>query len=240
MIVLEGLKGKLSQFENLIDYQFKDKSNLILALTHSSYANEFKDEKLTSNERIEFLGDSILNLIISEYIYFKYPKLSEGEMTRARAAIVCEQSLVRCSNNIGIGNYLLLGKGEELTGGRTRISILSDAFEAVIGAIYTDGGMEKAKLFVMSQMKHLIEDSMNGVVFMDYKTQLQEKIQKFSDHKIQYEILEEKGPDHNKIFVSQVKVSDEIMGTGEGRSKKEAEQSAAKSALEKYGDSSEN
>lgn len=236
MINLEILKERLPELEAAISYKFRRIDNVILALTHSSYANEFKELKLKSNERLEFLGDSILNLIISEHIYFNYTQLSEGEMTRARASIVCEQSLMHCADKINIGEYLLLGKGEDLTGGRKRISILSDSYEALIGAIYTDGGIEKAKEFIMNRMKKLIEDSVKGISFLDYKTQLQEIVQKSSDNKIVYEILEEKGPDHNKLFTTQVKVAEEVMGTGEGRSKKEAEQSAARSALEKYGE----
>lgn len=234
MINLEVLKKKINKLEKIIDYGFKDIDNVILALTHSSYANEFKEQKLKSNERIEFLGDSILNLIISEKIYFGFPKLSEGEMTRVRASIVCEQSLMQCADKINIGEYLLLGKGEELTGGRKRTSILSDSFEALIGAIYTDSGFDSARKFVMNQMKDTIDDAVKGFTFHDYKTQLQEIVQKSSDNRITYEILVEKGPDHNKVFVSQVKISDEVMGTGEGRSKKEAEQNAAKAALDKY------
>jgi len=229
----EELLNKLSQFEERIGYVFKDKSNLLLALTHSSYANENKGNGIMSNERLEFLGDSVLSIVVSDNIYLKYSHLSEGEMTRARANVVCETSLMKCANAIGLGEFLLLGKGEELSGGRTRASILSDAFEALIGAIYIDGGLAKAKKFVLDNMKTLIHDSINGSIFMDYKTQLQELIQKNSDQKITYEIVEEKGPDHNKLFVSQVKTSDKVMGIGKGRSKKEAEQNAAKQALEK-------
>ena len=233
---LENLKDRVSQFEEAINYRFGNKENAVLALTHSSYANECKDDKVISNERLEFLGDSVLNLVVSEKIYFNDKSLSEGEMTRIRANIVCERSLMRCSNKIKIGEYLLLGKGEEQTGGRTRISILSDAFEALIGAIYTDGGMESARSFIIEQMGRLITDSVDGAISLDYKTKLQEMVQRNGDNRISYEILEEKGPDHKKIFVSQVKISDIVLGTGEGRSKKEAEQNAAMSALEKYGE----
>lgn len=230
---IEALKENLSQFENTIHYVFKDKQNLILALTHSSYANENKNEKIKSNERLEFLGDAVLNIVISENIFKKHDNLTEGEMTKVRANIVCETSLMKCANEISIGKFLLLGKGEELTGGRARVSILSDAFEALIGSIYIDGGIIKAKNFIYEKMKHIIEGSITGIIFLDYKTQLQEIIQKNGDQKIIYEIVEEKGPDHNKIFVSQVKISDRIMGMGEGKSKKEAEQNAAKAALNK-------
>jgi ribonuclease-3 len=189
------------QLENKISYMFKNKKNLILAMTHSSFANENKNAKLQSNERLEFLGDAVLNIVISEYIYLKFANLTEGEMTKARASIVCEQSLMKCANNIGIGSFLMLGKGEELTGGRMRPSILSDAFEALIGAIYLDGGMKNAKQFILGQMEKLIHDSINGAVFMDFKTQLQEIIQKEGDSKIVYEIIDEKGPDQEKVLL---------------------------------------
>lgn len=222
----------LTDLQNKISYDFNDIQNLVLALTHSSYANENKNEKLHSNERLEFLGDAVLNIIISDKLYKDYPKLSEGEMTKARATIVCEQSLVKCAHDIELGRYLLLGKGEENTGGRSRISILSDAFEALIGSIYIDGGFVKARNFVLSRLGRLIDDAIKGLISIDYKTQLQEKVQKDGEIKISYEILDEKGPDHNKIFISQVRIGDRIMGKGEGRSKKEAEQSAARAALE--------
>jgi len=233
MLSFDSLLKKIENLENDINYKFKDKDNLILALTHSSYANECKSKKLTSNERIEFLGDSVLSVVVSENIYKNYSNLSEGEMTKFRANVVCEASLEHCAHNLKIGQYLLLGKGEELTGGRTRTSILSDATEALIGAIYIDGGFECAKEFVLSQMEKFIIDSIKGEMFMDYKTQLQEVIQKNNDQKVSYEIIDEKGPDHNKVFVMQVKLDDEVIGVGKGRTKKEAEQMAAKAFLQK-------
>lgn len=217
--------------EETIEYSFKDKGNLLLALTHSSYANEKRNEKLCSNERIEFLGDAVLNIVISEYIYGRYTNLSEGELTKTRASIVCEASLMKCANAIGLGNYLLLGKGEENTGGRTRTSILSDAFEALIGSIYIDGGLTEARSFIYSSMQEVIGGSFTGEAFVDYKTMLQEIVQKSGELKLQYKILQEKGPDHNKQFVAQVALGDRVLGKGEGRSKKEAEQNAAKVAL---------
>ena len=228
---LNSLMKKLGEFESSINYTFKNKRNGILALTHSSYSNENKHENVPSNERVEFLGDAILNLVISEKIYKDYPQLNEGEMTKVRATIVCESSLMKCSNNIGVGDFLLLGKGEELTGGRTRTSILSDAFEAIIGSIYIDGGMESGRKFTLEQMGPLIQDSINGALFLDYKTQFQEVVQKKGESKIQYRIIDEKGPDHNKIFVTQVTVDNKVMGVGEGKSKKESEQNAARKAL---------
>lgn len=231
MLNRKSLLKNIENLEKTIQYTFRNKDNLILALTHSSYANEYKSEKLESNERIEFLGDSVLSVIISENIYKNYSHLSEGEMTKFRANVVCETSLEHCASSLNIGQYLLLGKGEEFTGGRTRTSILSDAMEALIGAIYIDGGFESAKNFVINHMNKYIDESIKGEIFLDYKTQLQEIVQKSNDHKVSYEIIDEKGPDHNKIFVSQVKLDEKVIGKGEGRTKKEAEQMAAKNSL---------
>jgi ribonuclease III len=210
----QKLKENMGEFEQRIGYAFQNKSNLLLALTHSSYANENKNEGLKSNERLEFLGDAVLNIVISETIYQRYSMLAEGEMTKARASIVCETTLVKCANHLEIGHFLLLGKGEELTGGRTRISILSDAFEAVIGAIFIDGGMQHAKSFVLRQLEKLMEDTLKGQNTLDYKTQLQEIVQGRNEGKIVYEIVDENGPDHNKIFVAQVRIGELTAGTG--------------------------
>lgn len=230
---IKQLLSDLHEFERIIGCPFKNKGNLICALTHSSFANENKQLGLQSNERLEFLGDAVLNVIISERIFLNYGNLSEGEMTKARAAIVCESSLVKCANQVNISKYLLLGKGEELTGGRTRPSILSDAFEALIGAIYIDSGFGKAREFVINTMKQITEDAVKGEERPDYKTQFQEIIQKKGNNKIKYELLAEKGPDHDKVFITQVKVNEEVLGKGKGKSKKEAEQNAAKDALKK-------
>lgn len=230
---IESFIKDINEFETKIKYTFKNLSYLFIALTHSSYANENKDAKLKSNERLEFLGDAVLNIVISEKIFTNYSKLAEGELTKMRATIVCEHSLMKCATQIEIGKYLLLGKGEELSGGRTRASILSDALEALIGAIYLDGGLKNAKSFVYELMSQTVEESGSGMIFMDYKSQLQELIQKKSEDKITYEIIEEKGPDHNKIFVSRLMIAEEVFGTGEGKTKKEAEQNAAKAALKR-------
>ena len=224
----------LRELETTIQYTFKDKDKLLLAVTHSSYANEKRIEGLTSNERLEFLGDAVLNIVTSEWIYKGFPAMPEGEMTKIRASIVCESSLMKCANKIKLGKYLILGKGEENTGGRTRTSILSDAFEALIGAIYLDGGLNASRQFISSAMVELFANINNNAVFIDYKTQFQELIQKSGEQKINYEILDEKGPDHNKVFVAQLSVGMKVFGTGEGRSKKEAEQNAAKAALIHY------
>lgn len=223
---------KMYRLEKTIGYTFKNRDHLLLALTHSSYANEKKREKLSSNERIEFLGDAVLNIIISEYIYGSFTDLSEGDLTKTRASIVCESSLMKCADRIGLGSYLLLGRGEENTGGRTRTSILSDAFEALIGSIYIDGGLPEARRFIYTHMREVIGGSFAGETFIDYKTSLQEIVQKNGELRLQYEILEEKGPDHNKLFVAQVSLAEKVLGRGEGRSKKEAEQNAAKAALQ--------
>jgi len=231
---VKALLSNIYKLQKTIGYNFNNIETLLMALTHSSFANENRNDGFESNERLEFLGDSVLSLVISENIFKKYENLSEGEMTKTRANIVCEASLMKCSLEIGLGEYLLLGKGEELSGGRKRASILSDAFEALIGAIYVDGGFESAKAFINSKMENLIIDSVRGAIFHDYKTQLQEIVQKSGEHTVSYKILNEKGPDHNKTFVSQVSINDMVVGTGEGKSKKEAEQNAAKAALQNY------
>jgi len=224
--------NNLDAFQRIINYKFDNELILIEALTHSSYANERKGKTLKYNERLEFLGDSILGLIISDYLFKKFPELPEGDLTKTRAKIVCESSLSECAKLICIGRYILLGKGEESTGGRERTSILADAFEALIGAIYVDGGFDKAKKFILQIMLPIIDDAMNGKIFIDYKTQLQELLQNDSSITITYEIIKEKGPDHNKTFFAQVKKNEKIIGYGEGKSKKESEQNAAKMALE--------
>jgi len=231
---IKALLSNIDKLQETIGYNFNKIENLLLALTHSSFANENRSEGLESNERLEFLGDSVLSLVISENIFKNYENLSEGEMTKTRANIVCETSLMKCSQNIGLGDYLLLGKGEELSGGRKRASILSDAFEALIGAIYIDGGFESAKTFIIKNMESLINASAIGAISHDYKTQLQEIVQKNGEHVVSYKILDEKGPDHNKTFVSQVSINNMVAGTGKGKSKKEAEQNAAKAALQNY------
>jgi ribonuclease-3 len=224
---------RICGLEAKIHYTFRDKGKLLMALTHSSYANEKKHEGLESNERLEFLGDAVLNIITSEYIYGRYPELSEGEMTKTRASIVCEASLVKYAKKIMLGDYLFLGKGEENSGGRNRASILSDAFEALIGAIYLDGGFKETRNFLFGVMNDILGDFRGNAAFVDYKTQFQELVQKKSDQGISYEVLYEKGPDHNKVFGVQVLVGNKVLGVGKGHSKKEAEQSAARNALDK-------
>lgn len=229
MKIKGNILNNISKFEKIISYEFKNKQYILEALTHSSYSNENKSYAF--NERLEFLGDSVLGIVISDYLFKNETELPEGELTKLRANIVCEESLSEVAKEIELGTHILLGRGEEATGGRDRISILADAFEAVIAAIYLDGGIENARTFVLTQMNEIIQDSVKGRIFRDYKTHLQEVIQSKGESNITYVLVEEIGPDHNKRFIMQVKLDEEILGTGEGKSKKEAEQSAAKQAL---------
>src|SRR5690554_5497931 len=180
-------------FQSIINYTFTEERYLIEALTHSSYANERKNKEAIYNERLEFLGDSVLGLVISDHLYKNYPSLPEGDLTKTRAKIVCEPTLSECSKKLKIGEFLLLGKGEEATGGRERTSILADAFEALIGAIYLDGGFENAKTFTLRVMNKVILDAISGKIFIDYKTHLQELLQNDNTITINYEIIDEKG-----------------------------------------------
>ncbi|WP_425365104.1 ribonuclease III [Fusibacter bizertensis] len=227
------MEARFVELESLIGYKFQDSHYLIRALTHSSYSNENKKAKLKNNERLEFLGDSVLGLTISEFLFSHYAQLEEGQLTKIRAKIVCEASLGEASRALRIGEFMLFGRGEELTGGRERTSILSDAFEALIAAIFLDGGMECARKFVLSQLKPIIEDAVQGKLFVDYKTRLQEVIQVQKGNRIKYEIVREEGPDHSKIFFTEVKLNDETIGIGSGHSKKESEQEAAKEGLKR-------
>ncbi|MCT4662486.1 MAG: ribonuclease III [Tissierellales bacterium] len=224
---LEHLKG----LENKIMYCFNEKSVLNTAFMHSSYVNEQKDTKIQSNERLEFLGDSVLSLVISDYLFNKFHDLPEGELTKLRAIIVCEASLASVSRRINLGEYLLLGKGEEFTGGRERTSILADLFEALLAAIYSDGGFQNAKEFALANLTYVINDALEGKLFWDYKTHLQEELQKNSIAEIGYKVVSSKGPDHNKTFVVEVSNLGKLLGVGQGKSKKDAEQEAAKNAL---------
>jgi len=223
----------LAELEKIIGYSFKDKSILSLALTHSSYANEHKLGKFEYNERLEFLGDAVLEFFISRCIYEKYPELPEGELTKLRAAIVCEGSLAKKAVEVHLGEFLLLGKGEEITGGRQRESILADAFEAVIGAVLMDGGIECVEKYVMGLMTGVVESVRSNFMLMDYKTRLQEEVQKHGKESVTYAIIKESGPDHGKTFTAEVYHVGKTLGSGSGKTKKEAEQNAAKNALSK-------
>ena len=231
MKINRKISSNIELFEQKINYEFKNKEYILEALTHSSYSNENKNYPF--NERLEFLGDSVLSIVISDYLFKKETKLPEGELTKIRANIVCEESLSEVSKNIHLGKYMLLGKGEEATGGRERISILADALEAVIAAIYLDGGIKCAREFILTNMEKIINDSIKGKIFRDYKTCLQEVLQSNGENNIWYKLIEEKGPDHIKRFVMEVGINDTVLGVGEGKSKKDAEQVAAKCALDK-------
>ena len=208
----------MDEFENIIQYQFKNKQLLTEALSHSSYANEKKKTR-NSNERLEFLGDSVLSVIVSQYLFEHFSHLPEGELTKIRASLVCEKSLYNFAQQIRLGDFLLLGKGEEHTGGRERPSILADAFEAVIAAIYLDGGLEAARKHVLKFIPDDI-DKKSLTAFSDYKTILQEVIQKNPEEKVEYILADQTGPDHNKAFKVQVCLNSNVIGTGTGKSKR--------------------
>ena len=220
------------ELEKRIGYHFREKQYLQTAVTHSSYANEMKDPT-PYNERQEFLGDAVLSIVVSDYL-FKNSSLAEGDLTKLRAALVCEKSLCGFAAKIDLGSAIRLGKGEEMMGGRTRPSILADAFEALIAAIYLDGGMEAAREFVLPFVMDTLE-SESKIRFHDYKTALQEIVQKNPEEKLSYVLVEESGPDHNKRFEVEVRLNSNVIGHGVGKSKKDAEQMAAKEALELMG-----
>lgn len=218
----------LQKLQEAIGYQFHSEALLRQALSHSSYANEHKREHLGDNERLEFLGDAVLELTSSEFIYANYKTLPEGDMTKLRASLVCEPTLALCARTFDLPEYLLLGHGEEITGGRRRDSIVSDALEAMIGAIYLDGGLEIARSFVV---RFIMTDIEHKKLFYDSKTVLQEMIQGNYKGEIHYVLVGESGPDHAKVFFSEVRLGDTVLGKGQGSSKKSAEQEAAYKAI---------
>lgn len=224
-VEMEALYKKLG-------YSFADSSLITQALTHSSYANEKGRRECRSYERLEFLGDAVLQLIISDHLYSKYRELPEGELTKLRSRIVCEATLADCAKQLRLGEYMLFGRGEALTGGRTRASILADCFESVVAAIYRDSDMDNAREFVLRNLDNKISDAVMGRVFVDYKTRLQEVVQAHKISNIRYVVAGSSGPDHNKTFAIDVVINGLTAGIGSGRSKKEAEQLAAKMALE--------
>lgn len=221
----------MDKLEEKIGYKFKNRELLQTALTHSSYANERHGGSVQSYERLEFLGDSILGLVTAEFLYAHEPRLPEGRMTRLRAELVCESSLHNVATKLCIGRYMRLGKGEERSGGRERPSILADMVEAIIAAMYLDCGMEQARSFIMENILKDAEIS-DAHRSADYKTELQELVQRKSDQHISYELTGETGPDHNKTFTFTVSINGVVSGEGSGRTKKEAEQMAARRALE--------
>lgn len=220
---------KIDKLENNIGYKFNNIELLKNALVHKSYSNERKN--ISSNERLEFLGDAVLELTISEYLYKNYFNYPEGEMTRIRASVVCEESLYNVAKRNNFTEYLLVGKCEEISGGKYRASLLSDVVEAIIGAIYLDGGYESSKKFILANLTDEINSSIKGRGIKDYKTLLQEKLQKNGEVKIIYQIIAEQGPDHDKNFTATVTCNGTLLGEGNGKTKKEAEQLAAKVAL---------
>ncbi len=225
------MNKKTEELEQKIGYKFQSQSLLDQALTHSSYANEKKLGKLGCNERLEFLGDAVLELVSSEFLYRKYPNVPEGELTKKRASLVCEPSLAFCAREFGLPDYLLLGRGEDMTGGRHRDSIVSDATEALLGAIYLDGGFANAKEFVLN---FILNDIEHKQLFYDSKTILQEIVQESGRQmSVEYILLKEEGPDHNKSFTVCVSIHGEKMGIGTGHTKKAAEQAAAYQAIRK-------
>lgn len=229
--MISQVKTDITGFEKKIGYEFKDKKLLEIALTHSSYANECGG---MFNERLEFLGDSVLGMISAEYFFGKHKNMPEGELTKLRAATVCEKSLFGFAKEIDLGSYIMLGKGELNTGGRERPSIVSDAFEAVIAAIYLDGGMENAKKFVLHFVSKS-ESHRNDAAFKDYKTILQEVVQRNPEERLEYILAGESGPAHNKSFTVEIHLNSNVIGVGVGHSKKLAEQAAAHEALKLMG-----
>ena len=223
----------MKELEKKIGYKYKDISYLENALTHSSFANESR-HGIRSNERLEFLGDAVLSIVVSDYIYRNCPKLPEGELSKLRAALVCEKSLCRFASDLGVGSYLKLSRGERNLGGASRPSILADAFEAIIASIYLDGGMEEAAKFILRYVEPEIKNP-KARAFKDYKTTLQEIAQKNPDEHLSYVLTGEEGPDHDMHFSVEVHLNNNVIGKGGGRSKKEAEQQAAREALKLMG-----
>ena len=217
-----------SSLEENIGYEFQDKKLLLQALTHSSFSNEQKINKHPNYERLEFLGDAVLELVSSEFLYKEYKDMPEGELTKLRASLVCEPALAFDARGFGLQEHLLMGKGEEQTGGRERDSIVSDACEALIGAIFLDGGFEAAKAFIL---KFVLNDAENKKLFYDSKTILQEVVQGNYKESLHYELISEEGPDHDKQFSVEARIGDKVIGAGTGHTKKAAEQEAAYQAL---------
>ena len=224
-------KAKLREFEEALKVNFTNLSYLKTALTHSSFANQYKDTEY--NERLEFLGDSVLQLCITEYLFTNYKDKAEGELTKIRSLIVCENSLFEIAKSLNLGSYIRMSKGEELTGGRNRTSIQADAVEAVIAAIYLDKGLEFTRAFILDHFKDIINKAIENKIVLDFKTKLQEHLQKDGEVNITYELIKFEGPPHRRKFFTKVVINNETMGEGEGFSKKEAEQAPAKQALKK-------
>ncbi|MBQ8327227.1 MAG: ribonuclease III [Lachnospiraceae bacterium] len=222
------MKVDLKLLQEKIQYQFHNEELLIQALTHSSFSHEMTVRRRPDYERLEFLGDAVLELVSSEYIFHTYPQMSEGNMTKLRAGAVCEPALAHCANKLELGKFLYLGKGEECGGGRKRESIIADVMEAIVGAIFLDSGIEEAKNFIMT---YILADMETNKMFYDSKSTLQELVQKKGSARLEYTVLEEKGPEHQKEFVVAVNLNGDRLGVGTGKNKKAAEQKAAYEAL---------
>ena len=222
----------MKTLEEKLGYTFRDRHLLEAALYHSSYANEHRGSGIQSNERLEFLGDSVLGMVTADYLYHKHPSLPEGDLTRIRAALVCEESLHEVAQSLDLGSYLKLGRGEESGGGRRRPSILADATESVFAAVYLDGGLEEARALIHRVLLQREREEVVEERRRDFKTELQELVQRRSDQVLRYEMVGSSGPDHAKVFEARVTINGQTAGTGTGRSKKEAEQAAARSALD--------
>ena len=229
-VLPEKVRHQFEFLQEELNIYFRNKSLLYQAFTHSSYVNEHRRKLFTDNERLEFLGDAVLELSVSKYPFERYPHMSEGELTKLRASIVCEPSLVIFANELNFGKYVLLGKGEELTGGRERPALLADVFESFIGALYLDQGLDNVVEFLERIVFPKVEVGAFSHV-MDFKSQLQEMVQQSNNGTLHYEIVDEKGPAHNRTFVSRVLLNDKELGIGRGKSKKEAEQQAAQNAM---------
>ena len=223
----------MQELEKKLNYTFHDQRLLREALNHSSYANEHRSAHLHSNERLEFLGDSVLGFVTAEFLFTRHPESPEGDLTRIRAALVCEQSLHEVAQKLGLGSYLRLGKGEEAGGGRQRTSILADATEAVFAAVYLDGGISAASALIHRVLLDVEREEVVEERRRDYKTQLQERVQRQAGQELTYCMVGEEGPDHAKTFITEVRLNGAAIGRGSGHSKKESEQMAAKAALEK-------
>ncbi|OAT81273.1 ribonuclease III [Desulfotomaculum copahuensis] len=225
------IEQNIKLLEEQLGIHWHDRELLLLALTHSSYAYESRSRGHENNQRLEFLGDAVLELVVSEHLYRTYPAHAEGELTKLRAAVVCEPSLARVARELDLGACLFMGRGEERSGGRNRPSILADAFESLLGAVYLDQGLTAARQLALTHLGPLITDVLEGRMERDYKTELQEILQQENGGALNYAILHEEGPDHDKTFTAAVFCGGREMGRGRGRSKKEAEQQAARRAL---------
>ncbi len=225
--------SEVKKFAEDNDIPVQNVELLNIALTHTSYANEHKNEVIHDNERLEFLGDAVLDLVVGEYLFLRFPAWPEGNLTRAKASAVCKPACAECAAALHVGDFLLLGKGEEMSGGRTRVSILGNAFESVIGAVYLDNNYETASRFILGHMKKFLDLIDQGAYDHDYKSDLQELVQRHGDVDIRYNVVHDEGPDHDKTIWMEIVINGTVMGTGIGKNKKEAAQNAAREAIDK-------